>query len=223
MGDLNKLVASAKSTWHMLGMMILTFGIYQFLWMMKNRLTFNTFSKNEVTEWNVYLIAAVFAWIGILQQSAPTPAEDLAVATIVGLIILCLQVTLPILIYLFVTSKVILGLSETIRDGDNNSDIKFNRFFAFLFQCFYINFKLNQIAMQRDDRGAARSTESSVVPDSEKRFLISTGSSSDDSREVSQSELYSLYRSGSIPTETLIWTEGWSEWRTCGSLFGKEP
>lgn len=221
MTELDKLTSSTKSTWNMLGMMILTYGIYQFLWIMKNRRGFNSFSKDKVSEWNVYLVVTVFVWTLILQLSTPTPEEDLAASTIMSLIGFVLQITLAVMIYLFVTSKIILGLAENIRDNPKNSDIKFNRFFAFLFQCLYINFKLKQIAERQGDSGSVGITESADIPMEQRRYFISIDASSDDSREVSEHELYSLYRSGSLTAETLIWTEGWAEWRTCESFFGK--
>lgn len=221
MKEVDRLATSAKSTWHMLGMMIFTFGFYQLLWVMKNRLTFNNISRGEVSEWNVYVLTGVFAWTIVLQQSAPTADEDLAMAMIITLIGFCLQLAQAIMVYFFVTSKIIFGLSEEVRGDVRNASITFNKFFAFLFQSLYINFKLNQIKKLRAVSGADEVREGNVIRDTPRRYFISTGPEPDASSEVSERELYALYKNGSIIGETLIWTEGWDEWRTCDSMFGK--
>ena len=53
----------------------------------------------------------------------------------------------------------------------------------------------------------------------ERFFHISTGSSSEDTKLVSESELHALRKSGQISGDTLIWTEGLTEWRTYDNVF----
>lgn len=218
MSGLDKLVESNKSTWHMVGMTALTLGFYLFLWAMKNRPAFNSFSKGEVSEWNIYVTAAVFAWAGLIQQAAPSETEDLTVAIVSGLIGFSLQVVLAITIYLSITTKVIHGLAEVSIDERN---LKINRFFAFLFSFFYINFKINQIAKVSNRVEINPTKQGNFETAKERKFFISTGSTAEESREISERELHELYKARAIVGETLIWTEGWSEWRTYSSSFDK--
>lgn len=54
----------------------------------------------------------------------------------------------------------------------------------------------------------------------ERSFHLSIDGTSGETQVVSESELHSLYRQQRISDGSLIWTDGWSEWRSYKDVFG---
>lgn len=145
MSDIDELVGSAKSTWHMLGMTVVTGGAYPFLWLMKNRELFNKFSTAAISETIVYLLAGLWVWQSAVANLGQSMVEDDAsLALTLSIASISLAIALLVVFYIAVTQKVVNGLSDKVLK-EEKIDMRVNQFFAFIFGYFYINFKVNEI------------------------------------------------------------------------------
>ena len=148
MSEIHKLASESKSTLHFLGLTLLTGGTYPFLWLIKNRGFFNSFSKSAVSETIIYLAAAFWSWqIIISQLGSDVRHTDESIANAVMIFSLALAVALIITIYI-ITKNVVEGMSDTLLKEDK-IDMRINQFFAFIFGYFYINYKLNEVSTLR--------------------------------------------------------------------------
>ena len=56
--ELSDLIENKKPTINMIGLTLLTLGVYPFLWLLSNREKFASFSQKPYTQWSIIIASA---------------------------------------------------------------------------------------------------------------------------------------------------------------------
>jgi hypothetical protein len=144
--ELSDLIENRKPTINMVGLTVLTLGVYPFLWLWSNRANFASFSEKPYTQWSIIIASALWSWGVTIGQTGDTfenVDNDLFIA--LSLISLAMQLVLLIYFFIVVTMPSLKGLSELLLK-EEKIDLRINPVWAFLFAYFYMNYKINEIS-----------------------------------------------------------------------------
>jgi hypothetical protein len=148
MKNLETLLENAKPTINMVGLSILTVGIYPIMWLYENIESFGSFSRKPYTKWSVIIIAALFAWQTYLSNIINTldldPYSNVGLIAFVAILSMILSIAFLIFHFVVITAPSIKGLSDHLLITEK-IDLKINAFFAFIFAYLYMNYKINEV------------------------------------------------------------------------------
>lgn len=138
-----------ESTWKMLGLGIVTFGIYYFIWLIERYKIFNRLSARTIIDRNFILITAGIMGIGHIFALISTRVADNGIGGIGSLF--SIGGTILFIVMAFRMAHV---LEEHIR---NELQVvkHFNAFYLVIFNIFYINYiiqDLDQIEQESNRR-----------------------------------------------------------------------
>ncbi len=144
--ELSDLIENKKPTINMIGLTLLTLGVYPFLWLLSNREKFASFSQKPYTQWSIIIASALWSWsVTIGQAGDAFEYYDNNLFIALNLIYLAMQLALVIYLFIVVTMPSLNGLSELLLI-EEKIDLRINPVWAFLFAYFYMNYKINEIS-----------------------------------------------------------------------------
>lgn len=143
---LSELLDNKKPTINMIGLTVLTLGVYPFLWLWSNRENFAIFSEKPYTQWSVLIACALQFWSVLIGQTGDIYEDiDENIFLVLNTIYLLGQLALIIYTFIVISMPSLKGLSNLLLK-EERLDLRINPVWAFLFSYFYMNYKINEIS-----------------------------------------------------------------------------
>ncbi len=129
-----------ESTWKLIILSFITGGLYNYLWLVARQKSFNRITQKNIVSMNLIIGSFIIFWINI---SLYIFLHDVIPKNILEALINSFSLILLILSVIIIL-RISKGLEEYFFSQFGNV-IHFNRFYAILFQVYYINYSINHI------------------------------------------------------------------------------